>query len=102
PVFPRVVFIEDFHGCTQEDIEASVDEHLEQALVARAGDHVEPGGLEDVDVDPSEAEAVAEAAQVLQRPDGVEARLLALPDEEDAVTAEVAVHRNAHRDQIAL
>src|SRR6185436_12829245 len=49
------------------DVEVLVDEHVEEAVVARAGDDVESIGLQDVDVDPSEAEAVAELAEVVER-----------------------------------
>ena len=70
------VLVEHFDGRAQKDVEALVDQHLEEAVVARPGDDLEAARSEDVDVDPAEAEAVGRTAQVVERPDAREA----LPD----------------------
>jgi hypothetical protein len=92
---PLRVLVEDLDGGAREDVEPLVHEHLEEAVVARSRHHGEAVRLQDLDVDPAEPEAEAQAPEVLHRAHGVDPRLIPLADEQDAVAAEVLVDGDA-------
>ena len=97
-----LVFVQDLHRPAQEDVEPAVHQHLEEPVVARPRHDLEAVRPEDLDVDPARPQPVGELPEVVQRPHGVEPRLLARAHQEDAVAAEAAVDGDADGNELAL